>query len=131
LHTVVAGQAVSPAIPQWIPQHHPATLQSFQVTMRTCASLQEAFPATATRLGKLIGQRPQGPLRFDAASLYALSYRLEKPGWIRCRWVEKRGQKVATRKPASLVLAGQRLELFLKCAERLSNVPCALTHTKV
>src|SRR3984957_6400422 len=44
-------------------------------------------------IGKLIEQRSQGTLRFHAASLYPLLYRLEKRGWIQGRWVEKSGQR--------------------------------------
>ncbi len=42
---------------------------------------------------KLIEQRSQGTLRFHAASLYPLLYKLEKRGWIQGRWVEKSGQR--------------------------------------
>jgi PadR family transcriptional regulator len=44
-------------------------------------------------LGKLIEIRSRGVLRFNAASLYPLLYRLEKRGWIQGRWVEKAGQR--------------------------------------
>jgi PadR family transcriptional regulator, regulatory protein PadR len=44
-------------------------------------------------IGKLIEQRSNGELRFHAASLYPLLYRLEKRGWIQGRWVEKGGQR--------------------------------------
>jgi DNA-binding PadR family transcriptional regulator len=32
-------------------------------------------------------------LKFNAASLYLLLYRLEKRGWIEVRWVEKAGER--------------------------------------
>jgi PadR family transcriptional regulator PadR len=44
-------------------------------------------------LGKLIERRSRGAVRFNAASLYPLLYRLEKRGWIQGRWVEKAGQR--------------------------------------
>lgn len=44
-------------------------------------------------IGKLIDQRSGGELRFNAASLYPLLYRLEQRGWIEGRWVEKAGQR--------------------------------------
>ncbi len=43
-------------------------------------------------IGKLIEQRSHGELRFHAASLYPLLYRLERRGWIQGRWVEKSGR---------------------------------------
>ena len=56
-------------------------------------SLLEAIPRHGYEIGKLIEQRSQGALRFHAASLYPLLYRLEKRGWIKGRWVEKAGQR--------------------------------------
>jgi PadR family transcriptional regulator, regulatory protein PadR len=40
-------------------------------------------------IAKLIELRSGGELKFHAASLYPLLYRLEKRGWIEGRWVEK------------------------------------------
>jgi PadR family transcriptional regulator, regulatory protein PadR len=37
----------------------------------------------------MIDTRSDGVLKFNAASLYALLYRLEDRGWIEGRWVEK------------------------------------------
>jgi transcriptional regulator len=56
-------------------------------------SLLEAVPRHGYEIGKLIEQRSEGTLRFHAASLYPLLYRLEKRGWIQGRWVEKSGQR--------------------------------------
>src|ERR1700728_5331818 len=56
-------------------------------------SLLEAVPRHGYEISKLIEQRSQGALRFHAASLYPLLYRLEKRGWIQGRWVEKNGQR--------------------------------------
>lgn len=44
-------------------------------------------------ISKMIEQRSNGELRFNAASLYPLLYRLEKRGWIEGRWVEKANQR--------------------------------------
>ncbi len=44
-------------------------------------------------IGKLIEQRSQGRVRFKAASLYPLLYRLENRGWIQGRWVERGGER--------------------------------------
>ena len=44
-------------------------------------------------ISKLIEERSQGSLRFHAASLYPLLYRMEANGWIQGRWVEKAGQR--------------------------------------
>ena len=44
-------------------------------------------------LAKLIEARSAGAVRFKAASLYPLLYRLEARGWILGRWVEKAGQR--------------------------------------
>lgn len=44
-------------------------------------------------LCRLIELRSNGVLRFHAASLYPMLYRMEKRGWIDGRWVEKAGQR--------------------------------------
>ena len=44
-------------------------------------------------LSKLIAARSKGMLRYHAASLYPLLYRLEKRGLIDGKWVEKAGQR--------------------------------------
>ena len=44
-------------------------------------------------IARLIEQRSSGALRFHAAALYPLLYRLEKQGWIKGRWVEKAGER--------------------------------------
>lgn len=52
-------------------------------------SLLDPLPRHGYQIGKLIEQRSEGALRFHAASLYPLLYRLEKRGWIHGRWVER------------------------------------------
>ena len=56
-------------------------------------SLVEARPRHGYEISKLIEQGSGGPVRFHAASLYPLLYRLEKRCWIQGRWVEKAGQR--------------------------------------
>ena len=56
-------------------------------------SLLEARPRHGYEVRKLIEARSDGVLKFNAASLYLLLYRLEKRGWIQGRWVEKAGQR--------------------------------------
>jgi len=56
-------------------------------------SLLDAMPRHGYEISKLIEQRSRGTLRFHAASLYPLLYRLEKRGWMQGLWVEKSGQR--------------------------------------
>lgn len=44
-------------------------------------------------LCRLIESRSDGVLRFHAASLYPMLYRMERRRWITGRWVEKAGQR--------------------------------------
>ena len=56
-------------------------------------SLLDARDRHGYEISKLIEQRSGGTVRFHAASLYPLLYRLEKRGWVQGRWVEKAGQR--------------------------------------
>lgn len=56
-------------------------------------ALLEARQRHGYEIGKLIETRSGGVVRFSAASLYPLLYRLEGRGWIEGRWVEKAGQR--------------------------------------
>lgn len=56
-------------------------------------SLLEARERHGYEIRKLIETRSDGVLKFNAASLYPLLYRLEKRGWIEGKWVEKAGQR--------------------------------------
>jgi transcriptional regulator len=40
-------------------------------------------------IARLIEQRSGGALKFNAASLYPLLYKLERGGWIEGKWVER------------------------------------------
>ncbi|MFN7927382.1 MAG: PadR family transcriptional regulator [Blastocatellia bacterium] len=44
-------------------------------------------------IAKLIGDRSEGVLQFNVATLYPLLYRMEKRGWIKGQWVEKAGER--------------------------------------
>jgi len=56
-------------------------------------SLLAQRPMHGYELSKLIEARSEGAVRFKAASLYPLLYRLEKRAWIKGQWVEKAGQR--------------------------------------
>ena len=56
-------------------------------------SLLEHEARHGYELSKLIASRSRGALRFHAASLYPLLYRLEQRGLIKGTWVEKAGQR--------------------------------------
>src|ERR1700720_3524622 len=56
-------------------------------------SLLDGPPRHGYEIGKLIEQRSGGTVRFHAASLYPLLYRLERRGWLAGRWFEKSGQR--------------------------------------
>ena len=44
-------------------------------------------------IAQLIDARSEGRLKFQAATLYPLLYKLEKRGLVEGRWVEKAGQR--------------------------------------
>src|SRR5678815_1429341 len=70
-------------------------------------SLLEARARHGYELRKLIETRSDGVLKFNAASLYPLLYRLENRGWIQGRWVEKAGQR--RRRYYRLTAAGKKI----------------------
>lgn len=70
-------------------------------------SLIEARPRHGYEIARLIETRSQGTLRFHAASLYPLLYRLEARGWIHGRWIEKPGQR--RRRYYRLTVAGRKV----------------------
>jgi PadR family transcriptional regulator, regulatory protein PadR len=76
-------------------------------------SLVEHEARHGYELCKLIAARSNGVLRFHAASLYPLLYRLEARGWIEGRWVEKANQRrrrfyTITKKGADTLAAQRR-----------------------
>lgn len=70
-------------------------------------SLVEDQPRHGYDISKRIEIRSGGALRFYAASLYPLLYRLEKRGWLQGRWVEKTGQR--RRRYYRITLAGRKV----------------------
>src|SRR5262245_21545735 len=56
-------------------------------------SIVETGAKHGYEIGKLIEAHSSGRLKFHAASLYPLLYRLEERGWLQGRWVEKAGQR--------------------------------------
>ena len=94
-------------------------------------SLIESVPRHGYEIGKLIEQRSQGELRFHAASLYPLLYRLEKRGWVQGKWVEKAGQR--RRRYYQLTALGRKTlaaqrkgwENFVRAISRVTGVESA------
>jgi len=68
-------------------------------------SLLEAETRHGYELGKLIESRSGGRLQFQISSLYPVLCRMEDRGWIKGRWVEKRGKR--RRKYYRLTRSGQ------------------------
>ncbi len=91
-------------------------------------SLVETRPRHGYDISKLIEQRSRGTLRFHAASLYPLLYRLEKRGWVQGRWVEKSGQRrrryYRLTPQGRKVLASQRRgwQVFVEAVKRITEV---------
>jgi PadR family transcriptional regulator, regulatory protein PadR len=56
-------------------------------------SLLENQPRHGYDIAHLIDLRSGGSIRFHAASLYPLLYRLEKRNWIQGRWLETANQR--------------------------------------
>jgi transcriptional regulator len=44
-------------------------------------------------IGKQLERRSDGRLEFKASTLYSILYRMEDRGWIKGRWVEKKGER--------------------------------------
>jgi len=53
----------------------------------------EAGPRHGYEIGKQLERRSKGQLEFKASTLYSILYRMEDRGWIRGRWVEKKGKR--------------------------------------
>jgi transcriptional regulator len=70
----------------------------------------------------------KGAVRFHAASLYPLLYRLERLGWIDGRWVEKAGQRrrrmYRLTPEGKKVLAAQRTgwKAFVRAINRITGM---------
>jgi PadR family transcriptional regulator PadR len=90
-------------------------------------SLVEVRPRHGYDIARMIEQRSQGALKFHAASLYPLLYRLEKRGFIEGRWVEKTGERrrrlYRLTRAGRTVLASQRSawEAFVLAINRITR----------
>jgi PadR family transcriptional regulator, regulatory protein PadR len=91
-------------------------------------ALVEDRPRHGYDIGKEIEARSDGALRFNAASLYPLLYRLEKREWIEGRWTEKAGQRrrrlYRLTPEGRKVLAAQRggWQVFAHAVSRIAGV---------
>jgi transcriptional regulator len=88
-------------------------------------SLLEAESRHGYELGKLIESRSDGRLVFQIPSLYPVLCRMENRGWIKGRWVEKKGQR--RRKYYRLTKAGRKAlsakqATWLEFAESVNQV---------
>jgi PadR family transcriptional regulator, regulatory protein PadR len=70
-------------------------------------SVLEARPRHGYEIGRLIETRSAGQMKFHAASLYPLLYRLEERGWLQGKWVERAGQR--RRRFYRLTVEGRRV----------------------
>jgi DNA-binding PadR family transcriptional regulator len=79
-------------------------------------------------IAQLIDQRSGGRLKFQAATLYPLLYKLEKRGWVDGRWVEKAGQRrrrFYRLTPAGRAVLAERRRVwadFIDALERVTRV---------
>ena len=91
-------------------------------------SLLETRQRHGYEIRKLIETRSNGVLKFNAASLYPLLYRLEQRGWIEGKWVEKAGQRrrrfYRLTKEGRRVLAAQRSiwQSFVAAINRVTGI---------
>jgi transcriptional regulator len=53
----------------------------------------EVGPRHGYEIGKQLERRSRGRLEFKASTLYSILYRMEDRGWIKGRWVEKKGER--------------------------------------
>ncbi len=73
-------------------------------------------PLHGYEIAKRIERLTGGVLRFHAASLYPLLYRLEKRGWVKASWDRRRGRP---RRYYRLTPAGRRKLVPLRAQWRL------------
>ena len=90
-------------------------------------SLVETRPRHGYDIARLIEQRSGGEVKFHAASLYPLLYRLEKRGWIQGRWLEEAGQRrrrlYRLTREGRTVLAAQRTgwDAFVRAINQITR----------
>ena len=76
-------------------------------------------------IAQLIEARSDGRLKFQAATLYPLLYKLEKRGWLEGRWVEKSGQRrrrFYRLTPAGRAVLGERRKVWRDFVDALDQV---------
>ena len=56
-------------------------------------SVLEAESRHGYEIGKHLERRSGGQLEFKPSTLYSILYRMEDRGWIKGRWVEKKGER--------------------------------------
>ena len=88
-------------------------------------SLPEDQDRHGYQLGKLIESRSGGQLRFEISTLYPVLAKMEDQGWIKGRWVEKKGER--RRKFYKLMAAGRKAltakqETWLSYADAVNQV---------
>jgi transcriptional regulator len=90
-------------------------------------SLVEARPRHGYDIAKRIESGSDGALKFHAASLYPLLYRLERKGWIEGRWHEQAGQRrrrmYKLTREGRKILAAQRngWQQFVRAINRITG----------
>ena len=90
-------------------------------------SLVETRARHGYDIAQMIERRSEGRVRFHAASLYPLLYRLERRGWIGGRWLEASGQR--RRRMYRITPAGRKIlaarrstwELFVRAINRITG----------
>jgi PadR family transcriptional regulator, regulatory protein PadR len=76
-------------------------------------------------IAQLIAERSDSRLKFQAATLYPLLYRLEKRGWVEGRWIEKAGQRrrrFYRLTAAGRAVLGKRRQVWREFFEALDRV---------
>jgi PadR family transcriptional regulator PadR len=69
-----------------------AELKKGSVELLILAMLEDR-PRHGYEIGKLIELRSDGRIKFRISSLYPILCRMEEKGWIKGRWVEKKGER--------------------------------------
>lgn len=91
-------------------------------------ALLEESPLHGYGIAKLVSERSGGALRFHAASLYPVLYRLEKRGLLRGEWQagtgERRRRHYLLTPKGRRALESQRgqLEVFVEALGRLTGI---------
>lgn len=91
-------------------------------------ALLEEAPLHGYGIAKLVSERSEGALKFHAASLYPVLYRLEKRGLLRGEWQAGAGER--RRRHYRLTPKGRRtlesqrgqLEKFVEALGRLTGI---------